>query len=96
MKIVTRYDRLPIEERSFDWTATMDSYQAGDPVGKGDTEKAAVADLLVQVDLKDYEAPNCWRRPMRLLRQRAYLEDFPCELRTTRYRQHGSGELDAS
>jgi hypothetical protein len=56
MKIVTRYDRLPIEERSFDWTATMDSYQAGDPVGKGDTEKAAVADLLVQVDLKDYEA----------------------------------------
>ena len=33
---------------------------------------------------------------MRLLRQRAYLEDLPCELRTTRYRQHGSGELDAS
>jgi hypothetical protein len=63
MKIVTRYDRLPIEERSFDWTATMDSYQAGDPVGKGDTEKAAVADLLVQIDLKDYEALGLLEAP---------------------------------
>ncbi len=41
----------------------MDSYQAGDPVGKGDTEKAAVADLLVQVDLKDYEALGLLEAP---------------------------------
>jgi hypothetical protein len=56
MKIVTRYDQLPIETRSFDWTATMDNYQPGDPVGKGQTEKDAIGDLLAQVDIKDYEA----------------------------------------
>jgi len=56
MKIVTHHDRLPIEERLFDWTATMDNYQPGEPVGKGDTEKAAIDDLLAQIDLKDYEA----------------------------------------
>jgi hypothetical protein len=56
MKIVTRYDQLPIETRSFDWTATMDNYQAGDPVGKGQSEKDAIGDLLAQVDIKDYEA----------------------------------------
>ncbi len=42
----------------------MDSYQAGDPVGKGDTEKAAVADLLVQVDLKDYKALGLLEAPL--------------------------------
>jgi hypothetical protein len=56
MKIVTRYDQLPIETRSFDWTATMDNYQPGDPVGKGQTEKDAIGDLLTQVGIKDYEA----------------------------------------
>jgi hypothetical protein len=56
MKIVTRYDQLPIETRSFDWTATMDNYHPGDPVGKGQTEKDAIGDLLAQVDIKDYEA----------------------------------------
>jgi hypothetical protein len=56
MKIVTRYDQLPIETRSFDWTATMDNYQPGDPVGKGQTERDAIGDLLAQVDIKDYEA----------------------------------------
>ena len=62
MKIVTRYDQLPIETRSFDWTATMDNYQPGDPVGKGQSEKDAIGDLLAQVDIKDYEALGLYSR----------------------------------
>jgi hypothetical protein len=38
----------PVPSRAFDWQATLDSYEPGDPVGRGPTRKAAVDDLIEQ------------------------------------------------
>lgn len=38
----------PIPIRHFDWSATFDGYDEGDPVGYGATKEAAVSDLLEQ------------------------------------------------
>jgi hypothetical protein len=52
--IVTRYDPPPIGARQFDWVATRDGYDLGDPIGYGRTEQEAVADLKSQLeDLRD-------------------------------------------
>ena len=48
--IHTAYDMAPIPIRDWDWVATLDGYQGGDPVGNGETEIEAVADLLEQLD----------------------------------------------
>jgi DNA-directed RNA polymerase subunit RPC12/RpoP len=45
MKIVTSYIYPPIPERSFDWCATLDGYEPGDPIGYGATEDRAIRDL---------------------------------------------------
>jgi hypothetical protein len=47
-KIKTRFIHPPIPIRSFDWEATRDGYDKGDPVGFGRTEELAKADLLEQ------------------------------------------------
>lgn len=36
--------------REFDWSARLDSYEGGDPIGYGATEKEAIADLLDQME----------------------------------------------
>ena len=48
-RIVTSFDYPPIPIRSIDWSAVLDGYEPGDPVGRGETPEAAVADLLDQV-----------------------------------------------
>ncbi len=48
MKIVTNYIYPPIPIRQFDWSAVRDSYEEGDPQGFGETEQAAIDDLLRQ------------------------------------------------
>lgn len=50
MKIVTRYDPPPIPVRDFDWSAVTDSYEGGDPIGRGRTEAQAIADLQEQLE----------------------------------------------
>lgn len=35
----------PIPDRGFDYQATFDGYDEGDPVGHGPTEQAAIDDL---------------------------------------------------
>lgn len=45
-KIITRFVCPPIPVRNCDWQATRDSYEAGDPIGHGPTEQAAIEDLL--------------------------------------------------
>lgn len=47
----TVYPPIPI--RTFDWRATLDGYEPGDPIGEGETEIAAIADLLTK--LKEIE-----------------------------------------
>jgi hypothetical protein len=52
-KIVTSFDYPPIPTRDCDWSAVLDGYDAGDPIGRGPTETAAVADLLQQLEEKE-------------------------------------------
>ena len=51
-KIITSFDYPPIPERHSDWSAVFDGYDgapdAHDPIGRGPTELAAIADLLDQ------------------------------------------------
>jgi hypothetical protein len=47
-KIKTRFIHPPIPIRSFDWEATRDGYDKGDPVGFGRTEELAIKDLEAQ------------------------------------------------
>ena len=48
-RIVTTFDPPPIPVRNCDWSATLDSYDAGDPIGFGRTREEAVADLEEQL-----------------------------------------------
>ena len=47
-RIITEYLRPPISHRQCDWSAIRDGWEPGDPCGEGDTEAAAIADLLEQ------------------------------------------------
>jgi len=46
--MIILYDPPPIPIRDFDWTALRDGYEPGDPIGRGASEAAAIADLLEQ------------------------------------------------
>jgi hypothetical protein len=48
--IETEFVCPPIPDRSMDWIATLRGYEPDDPIGRGPTETAAVADLLEQID----------------------------------------------
>lgn len=47
-KIVTEFICPPIPIRKFDWTATFDGYEPGEPIGRGETEAEAIHDLYEQ------------------------------------------------
>lgn len=44
--IVVSFEHPPIPDRSMDWSATRNGYDEGDPIGRGPTPIAALADLL--------------------------------------------------
>jgi len=46
--MIILYDPPPIPIRDFDWSALRDGYEPGDPIGRGSSEAAAIADLLEQ------------------------------------------------
>ena len=46
MNILTHFINPPVPMRDFDWTAAYEGYEPGDPIGYGETENAAIADLL--------------------------------------------------
>ena len=48
--IITHYDPKPIPLRIFDWQATLDGYDMGDPIGHGATEAEAIADLKAEIE----------------------------------------------
>lgn len=47
--ISTAYWRKPIPDRRSDWTAVLDNYEPGHPIGEGETEAEAIADLKEQL-----------------------------------------------
>lgn len=42
------FEHPPIPDRSFDYSATRSNYEPGEPIGRGPTPIAALADLLEQ------------------------------------------------
>jgi len=46
--VVTSHVFPPIPLRCHDWSAVRDGYDTGDPMGMGETESAAIADLIAQ------------------------------------------------
>ena len=48
MKIITSFLNPPIPVRNMDWQATREGYDRGDAIGNGETELAAITDLLEQ------------------------------------------------
>jgi hypothetical protein len=50
MKIIFNYEYPPIPVRSLDWSAVLEGYDAGDPIGRGPTREAAEADLREQLE----------------------------------------------
>jgi hypothetical protein len=56
MRIITGYDPQPIHTTQYDWFAYDDETYGGeetDPVGFGETEDEAIADLCRQLFLDD-------------------------------------------
>jgi hypothetical protein len=47
------YDPKPIPDRQFDWTAVDADYEPGDPIGFGETEAEALADLAEQLEERE-------------------------------------------
>ena len=47
-KIRTEFVYPPIPNRNYDWSAVRENYDAGDLIGYGKTEQAAIDDLLEQ------------------------------------------------
>ena len=48
--IRTSYVKPPIPTTAFDWSAVRDGYEPGDHIGRGETEQAAIDDLIEQED----------------------------------------------
>jgi hypothetical protein len=53
VKIITEYIYPPIPNRNFDWRATWDGYEPGDPMGYGKTEQEAIVDFREVVGLDE-------------------------------------------
>lgn len=52
-KISVTYDPKPIPLRQFDWCATLDDYEPGDPMGFGATKMEAIADLDAEIEFAE-------------------------------------------
>jgi hypothetical protein len=58
VKIVTQHICPPIPSFKFDWRATWDGYDLGDPVGYGATEQEAIDDLREILGLDANNEPD--------------------------------------
>lgn len=50
MIIITQYIYPPILIRRFDWSAVIDNYEPGNPIGYGETEEEAIKELKELLD----------------------------------------------
>jgi hypothetical protein len=53
LKIRVEFVYPPIPQRQFDWSAALDGYEPGDPLGYGPTKWEAVRDLIDQLEDRD-------------------------------------------
>ena len=51
--VITTFDPPPIPDRNHDWSARLDSYEPGEPIGYGSTEADAVYDLYIEIELAE-------------------------------------------
>lgn len=57
-EIITNFVYPPIPDRRLDWSAVRDGYDGGDaeiggdPIGWGATEEEAIADLLIEEEMR--------------------------------------------
>lgn len=58
VKIITRQINPPIPTTAFDWQATWEGYDLGDPIGFGATEQAAIEDLREILGLDANNEPD--------------------------------------
>lgn len=50
LRIRTEHVKPPIPTRAWDYSAVVEGYEPGDPQGWGETEQAAIDDLLQQIE----------------------------------------------
>jgi hypothetical protein len=50
MKVIATYDPKPVPTRNYDWSAILDGYEPGDPIGWGFTKRGAIVDLLEKLE----------------------------------------------
>lgn len=53
VRIRTEFVYPPIPDRTSDWSAVEDGYEPPMPMGWGQTEEAAIADLVEQLEEKE-------------------------------------------
>lgn len=51
-EIITSFWIKPIPTNKLDWSAVLESYEGGDPIGHGATKQEAIADLLEQIGVE--------------------------------------------
>ncbi len=68
--ITTNFVYPPVPYRDQDWSATVDGYEPGEAIGRGATERAAIADLLEQLEEDDLPLPS-----RQLLQPRRFNDD---------------------
>jgi hypothetical protein len=56
LKIRVAFVYPPIPQRTFDWSAALDGYEPGDPLGCGPTKWEAVRDLIDQMEDREDDA----------------------------------------
>lgn len=56
MKINITYEPKPIPTKRFDYCATLDGYEPGDPLAYGSTEQEATEKLLEYIELDRLES----------------------------------------
>lgn len=56
MKIITEYVFPPIPIRTMDWSATLDNYDLGSPIGSGATKEKAILDLIEKLEPEEIMA----------------------------------------
>lgn len=56
--IITRWVNPPIPERGFDWCATFEGYEPGEPIGYGRSEQDAVSALFDSREQLEAESAN--------------------------------------
>jgi hypothetical protein len=50
--VVIDYDPPPIPSRAYDYVAVRDTYEPGDPIGRGSTAEEAYLDLTQEESIK--------------------------------------------